>query len=138
MADLKSIRRDVTRINKGEELRLFVHADPEQDVYVTARGIDRIFRDEVQRRLRDLARKYGGNVNNIPSDVARKVDIELYIDRLLTGVRGLNDGDRRVEFEEFCKLLPEEDYLELWLHVQAAVHSFSGIKVEDAEVAAKN
>ncbi len=138
MAKLSSLRRDVARITAGEWLRLYIDMDPDKDVWVEAKGITQPFRDEVQRRIKELAQKYGGDLRNAPPEVTRNVDVDMYCDRLLTNVRGLDDDGRPVGFEEFCQLLRQEEFLELWQATQTAVQLFSGVKVEDAKAAAKN
>ncbi|WP_158659978.1 hypothetical protein [Niveispirillum cyanobacteriorum] len=138
MANLKALCRDTGRIEKGEWLRLYVDLDPDKDVFVLARGITKPFRDEVQRRVRQLAMQHGGDASNAPPEVIQRVDKEMYIERLLMDVKGLDDDGTPVSFERFCELLHQDEFIELWLATQKAIQIFSGIKVEDANAAAKN
>lgn len=139
MASILAAKRDAAKVNEGDWVRLHLDDDPDKDAYLRTLGHTDAFRDALARRVQKTAQGYGGNAAKIPSAVARAIDIDLYSTLLFKDIRGLEDENGQpVDFERFCDLIRQPDYLPLFNLCAAAVASIGQMQEEAKESAAKN
>ncbi|MFY8093039.1 MAG: hypothetical protein ACOVN0_06115 [Niveispirillum sp.] len=139
MASIVSAKRDAAKVNEGDWVRLHLEDDPEKDAFLRTLGHTDAFRDALARRVGKVAQNYGGNASRIPTAVARAIDIDLYSTLLFKDIRGLEDEQGQpVDFERFCDLIRQPDYLPLFNLCVAAVASIGQMQDEAKETAAKN
>jgi hypothetical protein len=133
MAGIKSLRRDMAKVNEGEWRRLYLDTNPDKDGYVLTKGVSTTYQDALNRRLSSAAKSFNGQVGKIPTAQANRIEVDASIECLFRDVRGLqlDDGGTDLTFAEFCDLIRQPDYRQLFLLASAAAAAV-GVAAEEA------
>ncbi|MBP7339092.1 hypothetical protein [Niveispirillum sp.] len=139
MAKIGKARRDTARIKEGEWRRLFLDSDPEKDGKILTKGYTDAYRDAVADRVRLAAEIYNGDRSKMPVSASRHIDIDMHCTHLFLDVSNVQGDDGKdLTFTQFCDVLRDPDYLELWHLAQAATASVGRRAEADRESAEKN
>lgn len=129
MAKLTNFKRDSKAIAEGEWIS---PGEEYEDLEIMTRGYTDMYADTRASRLRRAVTTAGvRSVESLPSATVRTITVECLISHVLLDVRGLAHEDGTpVSFGEFCELLRNPDYGDLFV---AAVTAASRVGMKRAE-----
>lgn len=108
MAKLSAFRTNSRAIIEGEWIGV-----PEfGDLEILTRGFGDAYTDAMALRQRRAAVGLAGDTTKLPAAIRRAININCLIEFVLLDVRNLtdDDGERPIEFPEFCELLRNPDF----------------------------
>lgn len=110
MAKLSSFSRNGKAMREGE----WINPGPEYGgIEIRTKAPGPAYADARAAKLRRAARIAGGEAK-VGQEQRNAIDVEALIEHCLLDVRGLeHDDGRPVTFDEFCKLLQQEEHAEL-------------------------
>lgn len=136
MANIKSLRRDMAKVNEGEWRRLYLADDADDDAWLYTKGISASYQDVQTRKLNNAAKSFNGQVSKIPTALAHKVEVETAIEALFRNIRNLQleEGGPDLTFAEFCDAIRDPAYRQLY---QLAMAAAAAVGSENEEMTAE-
>lgn len=136
MAKLSAFRVDSKAINQGAWIKPGEEYD---DLEILTRGFTDAYTDARAAKVRRVALHYGNDANKIPAAEQRAITVDCLISHVLLDVRGLSDdAGNPVPFGQFCDLLRDPDFSDLFVACIKAATMVGTQRRQDAADAVGN
>lgn len=136
MAKLGSFGRSRSAMDEGEWVS---PGDEFDDLEIKTRPYNDAYTDLRALKLRQAARRYGGEIGKIPNAVQRGIIVDCLVAHCLQDVRNLeHDDGTPVEFDDFVEMLRDARYGDLFVAAAAAPAKVGLTVAAEAEEAEGN